>query len=126
MAAGKSPFSVIGTDVVITGDVRAGVDLHIDGTVEGDIGCVGLVQGAESRIIGQITARSARLCGTIEGSINVGELVIESTARITGDVTYESISIATGSQVDGRFTHRSSAGTADLKLVRSEGAQEIA
>jgi len=46
---------------VITGNVSATVDLHIDGRVEGDIGCAGLVQGPDSVIHGNVTAKSARL-----------------------------------------------------------------
>ena len=37
MANGNSTFSVIGSDVTIKGDVSASVDLHIDGTIEGDL-----------------------------------------------------------------------------------------
>lgn len=125
--SGKSTFSILGADVAVKGDIRAATDLHIDGEVEGDIACASLVQGAESRIKGSIVAQAARLSGHIEGAISVGELVIEASARITGDVTYESISVAPGSQVDGRFTHRRGAGSAasnsapaELKLVGGE------
>tara|TARA_R110000782_G_scaffold117364_3_gene207606 strand:+ start:37836 stop:38234 length:399 start_codon:yes stop_codon:yes gene_type:complete len=126
--ANPATFSVIGADVVISGDIRAGVDLHIDGRVEGDISCAGLVQGSGSHIKGQIQAQSARLAGHVEGAVSVGELMIEASARITGDVTYESISVAPGSQIDGRFAHRRGAGAgavqdgADLKLVMAEGS----
>ena len=114
---------MIGTDVVITGDIRAAVDLHIDGRVEGDIACTGLVQGESSHIKGQIEARSARLAGHIEGAVHAGELVIEASARIAGDISYESISVAPGAQVDGRFTHRNDApASADLKLVSGESS----
>jgi len=117
---------VLGGDVSITGDIKAAADLHIDGQVEGDIACAALIQGSDSHIKGQVVARTARLAGQVDGSINAGELVIEASARITGDVTYESISVAPGSQVDGRFSHRSNAGqqaNADLKLVKAEGSK---
>lgn len=130
MASGarNATFSVIGSDVAISGDIHATVDLHIDGRVEGDIVCAALVQGAESHIKGHVQAVSARLAGHIEGAISVGDLVIEASARITGDVAYESISVASGSIVDGRFTHRRGAGAVvdqptsatDLKLVGGE------
>lgn len=127
--SGKATFSILGADVAVKGDIRASADLHIDGHVEGDIACAALVQGAESRIKGSIMAQSARLAGHIEGSITVGELLIEASARIAGDVTYESITVAPGSQVDGRFSHRRGAGanatasaTAELKLVTTEAA----
>ena len=116
--SGKSTFSILGADVAVKGDIRAATDLHIDGEVEGDIACASLVQGAESRIKGSIVAQAARLSGHIEGAISVGELVIEASARITGDVTYESISVAPGSQVDGRFTHRRGAGSAEAEALQ--------
>ena len=50
MASG-STFSVIGADVVIKGDVSATADLHIDGTIEGDIKCASLVQGEKLSLI---------------------------------------------------------------------------
>ncbi len=115
-------FSVIGTDVTITGNIGAQADLHIDGTVEGDIACAALVQGETSRIKGSVTADSARLSGTIDGSISARELVIERTAHVIGDVSYETISIAPGGRVEGRFTLRGGTlltdnGEAQLKLV---------
>ena len=33
----NSTFSVLGSDLTITGDIQASADLHIDGSVEGDI-----------------------------------------------------------------------------------------
>ncbi|HZV19000.1 MAG TPA: polymer-forming cytoskeletal protein [Sphingobium sp.] len=120
MATGAkhTPYSIIGGDVAIHGNVEASVDLHIDGKVEGDISCAALVQGPESRIQGHITARSARIGGQVDGSISAEELVIEASARVTGDVSYQSISIATGGLVDGKMTHMSRA--ADLKLVGTD------
>lgn len=115
-------FSVIGADVVITGNIAAKSDLHVDGTVEGDIQCAAIVQGEKSRINGSIVAETARLSGTVSGSISARELVIERTAHVTGDVSYETISIATGGHVEGRFTLRGGAlltaeGESQLKLV---------
>lgn len=111
-------FSVIGADVLITGDIRATVDLHIDGRIQGDVTCATLVQGEGSHIIGSIEADQARLAGAVEGSITVKTLVIEPKARITGDVSYETLSMAVGAEVDGRLTHINGAAVPQgLKLV---------
>jgi cytoskeletal protein CcmA (bactofilin family) len=105
-SAGKrGMFSVIGPDMVITGNVAATADLHIDGRVDGDVHCGNLVQGNDSRINGGVKAESARLGGSIEGSVSVRQLTIERAARITGDVEYESIAIETGASIDGRLKH---------------------
>ena len=105
-SSARTTFSVFGPDVVVTGNVSASVDIHVEGRIEGDITCANLVQGSESLIKGAIVAESARLSGTVEGSIIAHDLTILATARITGDVTYDSLTIEQGSQVDGRFTHR--------------------
>jgi cytoskeletal protein CcmA (bactofilin family) len=101
--ANNPTFSVIGTDVIIRGNVEASNDLHIDGTVEGDIVCASLVQGESSRVEGGITADNARLSGTIKGTINVRELVVLRSARVDGDVHYETLTIEQGANVNGRF-----------------------
>jgi cytoskeletal protein CcmA (bactofilin family) len=101
----NSTFSVLGTDLVITGDIKAGADLHVDGEVKGDIACASLVQGDGSTISGAIDAESARLAGKVIGTITVRELVILKTAQIEGDVHYDALTIEQGAQVDGRFAH---------------------
>ncbi len=103
MAQGSSTFSVIGSDVKIKGDVSASVDLHVDGTIEGDIKCASLVQGEGSTISGAVIAETARMSGKVVGSITAKELVILKTARVEGDVHYDALTIEQGAQVDGRF-----------------------
>ncbi len=110
-SGGASPmsgatFSVLGADLAIKGDLTARADLHVDGTVEGDIACAALVQGESSTIAGTVTAESARRAGTIRGAIHAGALVVLKTARIEGDVTYDTLTIEQGARVDGRLTPR--------------------
>lgn len=102
----NSTFSVLGSDLTITGDIEASADLHIDGSIEGDIACSALVQGEESRVKGAINAETARLAGSVDGSITARELVILKTARITGDVFYDALTIEQGAQLEGRVAHR--------------------
>jgi cytoskeletal protein CcmA (bactofilin family) len=103
VANGGSTFSVIGADVTIRGNVEASADLHVDGTVVGDILCASLVQGEASRVEGAITAETARLSGTVKGTITARELVILKSAGIEGDVHYEALTIEHGANVNGKF-----------------------
>lgn len=103
VASNTGTFSVIGADVVIRGNITATADLHVDGTVEGDIACAALVQGESSRVEGAIEAETARLSGHVKGTITVRELVILRSARIEGDVHYDTLTIEQGAQVEGRF-----------------------
>ena len=108
MATGArhTTFSVLGSDVVITGNVSASVDLHVDGKIDGDLRCANLVQGEASEIKGAVIADTAKIAGLLDGSIEAKTLIVHATARITGDVVYESITIENGGKVDGKLSHR--------------------
>lgn len=121
---GSSTFSVIGADVVITGNISAKVDLHIDGRVEGDIACASLVQGEASAIQGAIIAETARLAGTVHGSVDARELVITASAHVTGDVSYETITIEQGGHVDGQFRHKSKGSLANALASSAVGSDD--
>ncbi len=110
-----STFSVIGSDVTITGNVSASADLHVDGRIEGDIACTSLVQGEGSEVLGAITAESARLSGRVVGSITARELVVLKTAHIEGDVNYDALTIEQGAAVEGRFAPKKASATAPQK-----------
>lgn len=121
--ADRTTFSVIGSDVTVRGDIDATVDLHIDGTVEGDIRCAVLVQGPNSMIKGGVIADQARIAGTVEGAIAAKEIIIETSARVNGDIVYEKLSVASGSRIEGSFKHKSTgtvrAEDAGLKLIEN-------
>lgn len=108
MASGArhTTFSVLGSDVVITGNVSASVDLHIDGKIDGDLKCANLVQGEASELKGAVVAETAKIAGLVDGSIEAKTLIVHATARITGDVIYESITIENGGKVEGKLSHR--------------------
>lgn len=120
--ANNPTFSVIGNDVVIRGNVEASADLHIDGTIEGDITCASLVQGEASRVQGGITAETARLSGTVKGTITVRELVVLKAARIEGDVHYDTLTIEQGAQVNGRFAPDAAATRAKAQPAQAQQA----
>jgi len=123
MMASGSTFSVIGADVTIKGNVSATADLHIDGTIEGDIKCASLVQGEKSSISGAVVAEIARLAGSVTGSITARELVILKTARIEGDVYYDALTIEQGAEVVGRFAPNARQAVKAVPTARIEAAE---
>ena len=98
--------SVIGADVVVSGDVATAAELRIDGRIEGNVRCGRLDLGEGGAISGDVAAEEARIAGTVEGRIEVRTLTLERSARVTGDVSYESLATAAGARIDGRFAHR--------------------
>jgi cytoskeletal protein CcmA (bactofilin family) len=116
---GRGMFSVIGPDMLVAGNVRATADLHVDGRIEGDVDCGNLVQGADSRVIGTVTAETARLAGTVEGGVRVRQLTVERSARVAGDVEYETITVEHGGQIEGRLKHMGTSDTGALPGPRA-------
>ncbi|HEX6374976.1 MAG TPA: polymer-forming cytoskeletal protein [Allosphingosinicella sp.] len=107
-APGRSggTFSYIGSEVTVTGDIATASELHLDGKVTGDVACGSLTQGESGEVRGNIKAGEARLAGLIDGAVEAGLLTLEASARVTGDILYESLSVAAGAEVEGRFKRR--------------------
>lgn len=99
-------FSYLGSEVTVTGDVATQGELHLDGKVLGDVDCGSLTQGQSGEVRGNIRAGEARLAGLVDGAVEAGTLILEASARVTGDVLYESLSVAAGAEVEGRFRRR--------------------
>ncbi|KMS52857.1 cell shape determination protein CcmA [Novosphingobium barchaimii LL02] len=100
----STSFSMLGSDTTITGNIQASADLHVDGSVEGDITCNSLVQGEGSEITGAVRAESVRIAGLVRGSVAAREVVILKTARIEGDVAYDALTIEQGARLEGRLS----------------------
>jgi len=114
LKSGKAPapgssggtFSYLGSEVAVTGDIATESELHLDGKVTGDVRCGSLTQGQSGEVRGNIRAAEARLAGLVDGSVEAGILTLEASARVTGDILYESLSVAAGAEVEGRFKRR--------------------
>jgi cytoskeletal protein CcmA (bactofilin family) len=110
VAAAAGEFSFLGPEVQVTGDIDTPGQLHLDGKVTGDVRCGILVQGTSGEVRGNITAGEARIAGLVDGAIEAGTLSLDHSARVTGDMLYETLSIAGGAEVEGRFKRRKGAG----------------
>ena len=105
-SAGDGSPPRIGAEAVISGDIETSGRLAIDGKVIGNIRCAILGQGESGAVHGNIVAEEARLAGLVDGGVEAGTPTLDATARITGDVIYETLSVAKGAEVEGRFRRR--------------------
>lgn len=120
-APGAAP-SIIGHDVKIMGDLVTTGEIHLDGSVEGDVRSAILTLGEQGRVSGSITAESVVIKGTVEGEISARSVRLEKTARVNGDLHHETVSVEAGAQIDGRFVntaagHTWSKADGSMKLV---------
>lgn len=96
--------SVIGADVIITGDIGSEGTVEIMGKIDGKIAARSVVIGAEGRIAGSISAESIDLRGQMEGKMSCASLTLRSVSQVRADVNYHSLTIESGAQIDGKFT----------------------
>jgi cytoskeletal protein CcmA (bactofilin family) len=118
--SGSGTLSFLGAEVTITGNVGGQGNLHIDGRVDGDVNCASLIIGNSGQVNGNITADDAKIAGSVTGTVAAKVLTIEASARITGDLSYDSVSVETGAQVDGRVKRLTRDEPGGLKLIASE------
>jgi cytoskeletal protein CcmA (bactofilin family) len=108
-AGANSVPSIIGAEMVIHGDFKSGGELHIEGTVEGDIHVKTLTIGKDAAIRGEINAEQVRVCGSVTGCIRAHEVVLTASARVVGDVHHDVLSMEAGALLEGHCRHREAA-----------------
>lgn len=99
--------SVLASDLKISGDVTSSGSIEVLGEIDGTITARGLTVGAEGRVTGIVTADAVDVKGRLDGKVTADSFAMRSTAVVTADVTYQTLSIDSGAQIEGRFTrHR--------------------
>ena len=93
---------MIADDVVIEGVITGDGELHIDGTVKGDVRVTRLSLGETGRIEGSATADVVEARGHIVGSVTAKQIRLFAGASVDGDLTHEQLAIEIGASFQGR------------------------
>ncbi|HOF21617.1 MAG TPA: polymer-forming cytoskeletal protein [Bacteroidales bacterium] len=90
-----------GTD--ITGDIKSGGDLRIDGTLNGNLNTKGkVVIGPTGKVNGEVVCKNSEVSGIVEGKITVHQLLIlKVSSKILGDIVTAKLSIEPGAIFSG-------------------------
>lgn len=93
----------INSDTVIEGTIKAKGNLRIDGTLRGNLECLGRVVIGNSGVIeGDIKCENAEIEGLIKANVMVSELLtLKSTAKVHGDIVAKKLSIEPGATFSG-------------------------
>ena len=73
--------SIISSDVVIKGNVTTSGEVHLDGTIEGDIKSNSLTVGENATVKGEITADDVVIKGKVNGSVAGRNIRVEKSAK---------------------------------------------
>jgi cytoskeletal protein CcmA (bactofilin family) len=110
--------SAIGPETSITGDLRVGASLQMDGKVEGKLDVSDAVlAGPKSYIKGEIRCREAVIAGRVDGNIVAAETVeLQSGAKVFGNISCKGLVIQRDSFFEGNCTMTA-------RIEESTGAQ---
>jgi cytoskeletal protein CcmA (bactofilin family) len=97
------PFSIIASDMTVTGDLQTDGVVRVEGRVHGTVRVGSQVLVAEGAIIeGDLHTQEAVVAGQVNGAIHARERVeLQATALVTGDILTPRISIIEGARVTG-------------------------
>lgn len=98
----RSAPSVIGPDLIITGNLTSKGEMQIDGEVQGDIRATNLIIGERARITGTIVADEAIIRGQVMGSIRSKRVMLQSSSHVEGDVYHQTLAIEQGAYFEGK------------------------
>ncbi len=100
--SGMTAPSILGNDLVITGEINTDGDVQIEGRLEGNVKAATLTIGEQGIVNGSITAGSVYIRGKVTGKIDATIVEILETANVLADIKHEQISISNGAFFDGK------------------------
>ena len=96
--------NIIGTNSTVEGTLRASGNVHVAGTVNGNVEVDGrTVVMPGGTVDGQLASTNAEVGGHVKGEVTVRErLVLKPTAVIDGDIRTQKLVIEEGATLNGR------------------------
>ena len=117
-AATAAAPSILGRDLVITGDIKTDGDVQIDGRLDGNIHAGTVTIGEQGAVNGKIVAQTVHVRGKVSGKVDAHIVDLAETANVQADLIQDQLMIANGAFFDGKCTRKSSAPT-PIKAAKS-------
>lgn len=105
-SGGGGGVNTIDTQTKIEGNLTAGGDIRIDGTLIGNLICrAKLIIGPKGHIEGDVECEMATIEGKFKGNLTVKQdLTLQATSDVTGDVKAGKMAVLGGAAVKGTCT----------------------
>jgi len=97
-----SAASVIGTDLVIHGNLSSKGEIQIDGEVQGDIYGTHVIIGERAHVTGGIVAEECVIRGHLLGTVRGRRVLLQGSAHVEGDVYHQTMAIEQGAFFEGK------------------------
>lgn len=104
--ASSSGLSIVGTGLVIDGDISGSEDLRVEGRVLGSVRLERnrVVVGEQGRVEARVEARVVTVEGSVQGDLIGGEqVVVKATGRVDGNIKAPRVGLEEGAQFRGNI-----------------------
>lgn len=98
----RAALSIIGPDLIITGNLVSKGEVQVDGTVQGDIHGSHIVVGPNANISGGIVAEEIVIRGHVSGSVRGKRVMLQASSQVDGDIYHNALSIEQGAMFEGK------------------------
>lgn len=104
MATNDSIKTTVADDVEITGTIKCGSNIRIDGKLNGDLSCAGNAAiGNSASIKGNLAVETVSVMGQVSGNIVAKDRIeLKSTAVMMGDIRGKRLTVEDGVTFVGR------------------------
>lgn len=98
--------SVIGSDMVVEGDIKAKEAVRVEGSVTGDVETEGaLIISATGKVKGNVKGSNIIIGGSVEGDLTSGgRTEVASTGRVIGNIRTKSLVVDENAVFQGQCT----------------------
>lgn len=103
--------SILGSDLIITGDIKTDGDVQIDGRLDGNIKAGNVTIGEQGAVNGKVTATTVHIRGKVTGKVDAETVDLSETANVQADLVQDKLMIANGAFFDGKCTRKSNSPT---------------
>lgn len=100
--AATGVVSIIGADLIVTGNLETTGEVQIEGDVQGDVYAARIVIGVQARVVGELVADEIVIGGLVQGSIRGNNVTFQGASRIEGDVLHRKLAIEQGAYFEGK------------------------
>jgi cytoskeletal protein CcmA (bactofilin family) len=94
--------SIIESDMTISGNVISDGEVHVKGTIKGDIHCSKLLVAETATVNGTIVAKDAEIQGRVTGTIQAMQVTLAAGSHVEADVHHASLAMEQGAFFEGK------------------------
>lgn len=128
MASARKPTvaSLVAENMTLEGSLSGDGELHVDGTVKGDVRVSRMSIGESGAVDGTITAEAIEVRGKVTGAITAKQVRLYASAVVDGDISHEQLAMEVGASFQGRSMKLQRAATTPAAIAAPREAPKPA